>query len=269
MLNKRIISAAIFIPACLIIVIAGGWLFVLAVCALLGVAAWEFWNMFRAGKFSPSPIVLIPGVILLALSKVVYAYDFRSLVFSALILIAMAIHTFEYEKGSDTAGIDLCITIGGLAYVGWLGSYLILLRSLPDGLYWIILSILGVGISDIGAYFVGSMFGHHKISTRVSPKKSLEGYIGGILFAALFGCLFGYFVHPYAIRITFINGLILGIIVSLVALLGDLGESMLKRQFNLKDSSHIIPGHGGILDRIDTWLWAAVISFYLISWFWL
>ena len=83
------------------------------------------------------------------------------------------------------------------------------------------------------------------------------------------GYLFGALIHPLASPINAINGLLLTSIVSILALLGDLGESMLKRQFNLKDSSHLIPGHGGILDRVDTWLWAGVISYYLITWFWI
>jgi phosphatidate cytidylyltransferase len=136
-------------------------------------------------------------------------------------------------------------------------------------MYWIILAILGVGISDVGAYLIGSAFGRHKISVKVSPSKSIEGFLGGILFAGVFGFIFGTLVHPFSNQINGINGLLLTSIVSIFALLGDLGESMLKRQFNLKDSSNLIPGHGGILDRVDTWLWAGVISFYLITWFWI
>jgi phosphatidate cytidylyltransferase len=268
-LSKRVLSAAIFIPACLLIVIVGGWLFILAVCALLGLAAWEFWHMFQTGRFAPNPYVLIGGVVLIALSKTTLVNDYCSIIFSALVMIAMAVHTINYERGGTTSGIDFCITIAGLVYVGLLGSYLISLRLLPDGLYWIILAILGVGISDIGAYFIGSSFGVHKISTRVSPSKSLEGYLGGVVFAGIFGILFGSLAHPFSSHINATNGLLLNITLALVALPADLGKSMLKRQFNLKDASNLIPGHGGILDRIDTWLWAAAISFYLISWFWL
>jgi phosphatidate cytidylyltransferase len=103
----------------------------------------------------------------------------------------------------------------------------------------------------------------------VSPSKSLEGYLGGVVFAGTFGIIFGGLVHPFISQINSTNGLILNVILALAALPADLGKSMLKRQFNLKDSSNLIPGHGGVLDRIDTWLWAAAISFYLISWFWL
>ena len=269
MLSKRILSAAIFIPACLVIVIAGGWIFILAAACILGVGAWEFKQMFEKAQYSPNGTLLIVGTICLSLSKALAGLDLSAIIFSGLVLISIAYHTIAYDRGVTTAGLDLCFTLGGLVYIGWLGSYVVALRFLPEGLYWIILAILGVGISDIGAYLIGSMIGRHKISARVSPAKSLEGYLGGIALAGLFGYLFGTFVQPFSAHITAINGLLLTAIVSALALLGDLGESMLKRQFNLKDSSHLIPGHGGVLDRVDTWLWAGVISYYLIIWFWI
>jgi phosphatidate cytidylyltransferase len=269
MLSKRILSAAVFIPACLLIVIAGGWIFILAAAIILGVGAWEFWRMFKDAQYSPNAVIVIVGTVCLTLSKALPGIDLTALIFSFLVLISMTYHTIAYERGKTTAGFELCFTLGGLIYVGWLGSYVVALRFLPEGLYWIILAILGVGFSDIGAYLIGSMIGRHKISARVSPSKSIEGYLGGIVCAGLFGYIFGSLVHPFSAHITAMNGLLLATIVSFLALLGDLGESMLKRQFNLKDSSHLIPGHGGILDRVDTWLWAGVISYYLITWFWI
>jgi phosphatidate cytidylyltransferase len=269
MLGKRILSALIFIPACLLVVIAGGWVFLFAAAAILGLGAWEFWCLFKETKFSPNLIILVAGSVCLALSKVLPANDLTAIIFSCLVLISMAYHTIAYEQGVTTAGMDLCFTLGGLIYVGWLGSYVVALRFLPEGIYWIILAILGVGISDVGAYLFGSVFGRHKISVKVSPAKSIEGFLGGILCAGLFGYIFGFLIHPISNSISAINGLLLTTIVSTFALLGDLGESMLKRQFNLKDSSNLIPGHGGILDRVDTWLWAGVISYYLITWFWI
>jgi len=268
MLAKRVASALVFIPVCLLIVIQGGWLFTLTVVALLSVAAWEFWRMFRRGDYLPNGYILVVGVALITLSRIFPRNDVTGLVFTLLVLVAMGSHTLAYEKGATHAGIDFAITVCGLVYVGWLGSYLVLLRFLPDGLNWIILSILGVGFSDMGAYLLGSAFGRHKISTRVSPGKSLEGYLGGILCAVGFGAIYGALVEPSAFTITPLIGALLCLVVSVVAIMGDLGESLLKRQFGIKDSSNIIPGHGGILDRIDTWLWAGAISYYLIIWFW-
>ena len=269
MLKQRIFSAIVIIPICLLAVILGGWAFMVTVAVILGVGAWEFWHMFKEANYSPNGWLIILGTICLSLSRVVINQDLSGLVLSMFVLISMATHVYAYDHGIDTAGLDFCFTLGGIIYVGWLGSYVMTLRFLPDGVYWILLAIMGVSISDIGAYFFGSLLGRHKVSKRVSPAKSLEGYLGGILTACLFGYVFGSLAAPHSSFITATNGLWLTLVVSCFSLLGDMGESLLKRQFNLKDSSKLIPGHGGVLDRIDTWLWAGVISYYLITWFWI
>lgn len=269
MLQQRITSAIIIIPICLLAVFSGGWVFMVTVTVIFGIGAWEFWNMFKQANYSPSRLLILLGVICLSLSKVAIGQDVSGLVLSVFILASLAMHVYAFEHGVETAGLDFCFTLGGIIYVGWLGSYVLALRFLPDGVFWVLLAILGVSINDIGAYFFGSWLGRHKVSKKVSPAKSLEGYLGGILTAGLFGYAFGSLAAPHSTFITASNGLLLTLAVSCSSLAGDLGESLLKRQFNLKDSSQLIPGHGGVLDRIDTWLWAGVISYYLITWFWI
>ncbi len=269
MLHQRILSAIIIIPICMLAVIYGGWVFIITIAVILGVGAWEFWHMFKGASYSPNRLLIILGTICLAMSRVVTNQDLSGLVLSVFVLASLATHVYTYDHGVDTAGLDFCFTLGGIIYVGWLGSYVIALRFLPEGTFWILLAILGVSISDIGAYFFGSLLGRHKVSKRVSPAKSLEGYLGGILTACLFGYVLGSLAAPHSSFITSTNGFWLTLAVSSFSLLGDLGESLFKRQFNLKDSSKLIPGHGGVLDRIDTWLWAGVISYYLITWFWI
>jgi phosphatidate cytidylyltransferase len=95
----------------------------------------------------------------------------------------MAYHLFQYERGSQRAGTDFAVTLSGILYIGWLGAYLISLRRLPDGLWWLLTVLPAVWLADTGAYLVGSRFGRHKMTPRLSPKKSWEGYLGGILFS--------------------------------------------------------------------------------------
>ncbi len=147
---------------------------------IFGVGAWEFWHMFKKANYSPNRLLIILGAISLALSRVVTNQDISGLVLSAFVLASMAAHVYAYDHGVDTAGLDFCFTLGGIIYVGWLGSYVMALRFLPDGLYWVLLAILGVSFSDIGAYFWERCGGDTK-SPRESARPNrwkdiLEGY---------------------------------------------------------------------------------------------
>ncbi|MDZ4158765.1 MAG: CDP-archaeol synthase, partial [Anaerolineaceae bacterium] len=109
----------------------------------------------------------------------------------------------------------------------------------------------------------------HKLAPRVSPRKTWEGYLGGIVTGCAGTVLFAALWNLAAPAITPLKGLVIGLVLPVLAPLGDLGESMLKRQFGIKDSSSILPGHGGVLDRIDTWIWAGVLGYYMITWLWM
>jgi phosphatidate cytidylyltransferase len=141
---------------------------------------------------------------------------------------------------------------------------------LPDGLWWSLTVLFAVWLADTGAYLIGSRFGRHKMTPRLSPKKSWEGYLGGILFSvpgtALLACLWPVWAAP-GLTVTPLRAALIALVLSLLTILGDLGESMIKRQVGVKDSGDLLPGHGGIFDRIDSWLWAAAIGYYLIFWY--
>ena len=156
-----------------------------------------------------------------------------------------------------------------MLYVGWLGAYLISLRNLPDGMGWFLVSLPSIWAADSGAYFYGRVYGRHKLSPRLSPKKTWEGYIAGVITGVLIGLAFGAIAGTQlpSSGITSFKGGILGLVLSVVTPLGDLGESMIKRQFGVKDSSNLFPGHGGAFDRIDSWIWGAIISYYIITGF--
>jgi phosphatidate cytidylyltransferase len=160
--------------------------------------------------------------------------------------------------------------VAGIAYIGWVGSYLLDLRQLPGGVWWWLLVLPIVWASDTGAYAIGATYGRHKMSPRLSPKKSWEGYFAGIFTSVLIGAFFSYAfssMGPLGGLINPLQGGLLGLFIGAIAPLGDLGESMLKRQGGLKDSSNIFPGHGGFLDRIDSWIWGAAIGYFIIQFF--
>jgi phosphatidate cytidylyltransferase len=182
----------------------------------------------------------------------------------------MVFHLVAFERGRDLSGTDFGITIAGVFYIGWLGAYLISLRELQDGLWWVLLVLPAVWLADTGAYFIGKAFGKHRITPRLSPKKTWEGYLGGIPVATLGSALLAYLLYifsGYNPAITPIRGAVLGFMLAALTILGDLGESMFKRQVGVKDSSNLLPGHGGVFDRIDSWLWGGVIGYYVIVFF--
>ena len=265
MLTQRLIVAILFIPVGVFVIARGGWLFAVVVAAGLSYGAWEYWNMFRHGGYHPSGPVLIVGVAAMTLARMVPQWSGIEVALSVTIMAAMAMHLFQYEKAGDRASaIDFNITVGGVLYLGWLGSYLISLRALPDGLWWILLVLPAVWAADAGAYFVGSSHGKHKMSRYASPKKSWEGYAGGVAAAAVLCLILAALWQLRAPAVTPVKGMILGLAIGLLSPVGDLGESMLKRGFGVKDTSQIIPGHGGVMDRIDSWLWAVPIGYFII-----
>lgn len=225
--------------------------------------------MFRAIKFEPSVPITMGGTLVILAARAFFP-QFAEFVFSALILLAMTYHLFAYERGRNEAALDLVITLGGLIYLGWVGAYMIDLRSLPDGGWWVMFIFPVVWLADSGAYSIGARYGKHKMFPRLSPKKSWEGYWAGVFMGTLYG---GFFAFVYAkfgpLHVNIWQGVLIGFTLSTITTLGDLGESLFKREAVIKDSGSLFPGHGGAFDRIDSLIWAAVIGVYAIRFFFL
>jgi phosphatidate cytidylyltransferase len=269
MLRTRVLVAVILLPIGLGVIYLGGWIFTAFIALILGLAAWEFADLFRKSGFQPATVIMVAGAVLLAGGRFLDGFESASWIFTLLILTSMAYHLVAYERGRDQSGTDFTITLSGTLYLGWLGAYLISLRALPAGAWLIWLVLLAVFLADSAAYFIGRRFGRHKLSPRLSPKKTWEGYLAGViagtLGAALVAYLWGLWAGP-DFTVTPWQGALLGLVISVITTLGDLGESMIKRQSGVKDSSNLLPGHGGVFDRIDSWLWAAPIGYYFILW---
>lgn len=260
----RILVAAVIVPLVVTFLVLGGWPFNVFFCIALTMAAWEFWRMFRTAGYTPSLIILGVFTVSIFFLRTLPLAEYMGFWLSALVLLSLADAVRQQANNIPNATFNFTITISGALYIGWLGSYLILLRNLPQGLFWTLLVIFAASMADTGGYLFGSIWGKHRIAPSISPKKSWEGYIGGIILGGLSTWLAAWIMHFYISEILPLTGLILGIVISILVPIGDLAESMFKRQFQIKDSSHILPGHGGILDRIDSSLWAIVIGYYLI-----
>jgi phosphatidate cytidylyltransferase len=270
MLLQRVLVAAVLLPIGLAVIYFGGLAYFALIALILCLAAWEYVQLFRAGGLHPAGFLVIGGVLLITGGRAMDGFESAPWILSLITLAAMAYHALTYERGRDQAATDFAVTLGGTLYLGWLGAYLISLRDLTDGLWWVLLALPIVWLADSGAYFVGRWRGRRKLSPRLSPKKTWEGYLAGILTGVLGGALLAYLWGSWASPQSGIvpwHGVVLGVVLSLVTTMGDLGESMIKRQVGMKDSSNLLPGHGGALDRIDSWLWAGVISYYVILFF--
>ena len=280
MLKRTVTALSLLIIAMPAVLWGGVWFFLL-IGFFIVLASWEYTQMFRAVHMQPTAPIIVGGTILLLAtrSQAVTHFFFPSAVFSpqwaeltltCLALVAMAVHLYAYERGRDQAALDFVITVGGLVYLGWVGAYLVNLRELPNGGWWLMLVLPTVWMADSGAYALGAKYGKHKLAPRLSPKKSWEGYWAGVFTGTLYG---GFFAYVYSwlgpLHITFWQGALLGLVLSVITTLGDLGESLFKRQGGIKDSGTLFPGHGGAFDRIDSWLLAAVIGVYWIRWFFL
>ena len=268
MLAKRVLVLIFLVPTVTGFLALGGWGYALFISAVLAISTWEFWRMFKGGGYNPSLGILLFGVVALVAARQAAGFHMADLILVLLVLAAMSWHTISFERGSPKSAIDLNITLGGLAYLGWLGAYFVSLRNLPDGLWWTLTALSAVWLADMGAYLIGRRWGRHKLAPLVSPHKSWEGYLGGVATSALLTPAFAWLWHLKAETVTPLAGFIMALVVSAVSIAGDLAESLLKRQFNQKDSSNLLPGHGGVLDRIDSWLWAVAVGYYLVAWLW-
>lgn len=284
-LQRAIVSFTLG-PLLLILTYYGGWLFFAGIALLLTVSSLEY-SRITANMGHRVPLaILIPAVwaqmLIAHLAEKSTTYDSFGLAAFALFLslgAAVIYVLFQYERRDQTKtrGVErfifdnwLAIT-GGILFIGWLGSHFLRLRALDpaigsEAFKWTTLAFLATWGSDTGAYGVGKFvagrfgFGRHHITPRLSPKKTLEGYIGGIIFGTLLTTMVG--IYLLDLNPTFV--ILIALLIGFLGTAGDLFVSLLKREANVKDSGKLFPGHGGALDRVDSLIWSFAIIYYLL-----
>jgi phosphatidate cytidylyltransferase len=262
-LAVRLISALILGPIVLILVYLGGWPFVGLVTALAVVSLLEFYELGR-DKDIHGNVVL--GLIALVGLLIAFADRQYSVVLLLFVTTGLAVLAWEALRGTKPmskwwgrAGV----TVAGLAYASLPSAFLIAIRALPDALPWFAFLICVTWGTDTLAYFGGRFWGKHKLAPRISPKKTVEGAVVGLLFGFAAG------VAVLALSGKLSGGtFLLALLAPPLAVIGDLFESALKRFFHVKDSHlahfNIIPGHGGVLDRTDSLVWVTTLCYLYI-----
>lgn len=197
----------------------------------------------------------------LAPSQYIYTGTFFAAGFYAAILMVRVVFTLYSREGAPVR--SLAYSFLAIAYIA-IPLFMASMLADSSTRYVLLLVFVLIWINDTGAYLTGTAFGRHRLCERLSPKKSWEGFVGGLLFSAAAGIAGAVMFSVDLYSLTPLGGAILGVVVSVLATWGDLFESLLKRTAEVKDSGHIMPGHGGILDRIDSFLFVApVVALFL------
>ena len=212
--------------------------------------------MSAHGLNPASTLGVVAGGVLL-----VGAYERGTVALSIGLTMTVLATFLWFLAGTDRerVGGSIAATLFGVVYVPFLGAHVVMMRSLHHGAAITICYLGLTAFYDIGAYAFGSLFGHHLIAPEISPKKSWEGAIGATFFISIVALAAGPFIRPFGLW----SALTLAIAVAILAPLGDFAESLIKRDLDVKDMGSILPGHGGLLDRIDALLFVAPAAFWL------
>ncbi|HEY40571.1 MAG TPA: phosphatidate cytidylyltransferase [Dehalococcoidia bacterium] len=276
MLRQRIITALLLVP----LPVAAIWFgepWFTSLVAIFGVlAAFEFYRLGSTARVSP---VTYLGLIFTLIFIVSCNPDLLSrledsidpTLISPLILAAAVVLTFIWimlRRKKDGAIASWAWTIGGVLYVGWLLGHVVSLRGLVDGRSWVFFILVTTVASDTMAFFIGRAIGRHRLAPQISPNKTWEGAIAGVIGAIAFSLLFTppelfSLTNPLRIHgLSYGEAILAGALSSIFGQIGDLAESLLKRNAKVKDSGRLLPGHGGVLDRLDSIIFAGVVVYY-------
>lgn len=256
---KQAVVTGLTLLAVIVACAIGGreWFFVLVVVAVL-MAAFELLDALVQKDRRPSIPLGLAGTLAILVASYHERFAFIGIVLTAATYAAL-VWSMRPGRG-PTAASDAAWTIFGLTWIGGGGAGAVSILVMDGGVALLVASILIVACDDIGAFFAGTRLGRHKMAPSISPAKSWEGFVGGIGTALAGGLFFASVLDEMTVP----TGLALGLIAALLAPVGDLAESLVKREIGIKDSGRLLPGHGGMLDRLDAIIFCCpAMSLYL------
>lgn len=260
---KRWITAIVAVPLIFLLIFSGPpFLLAFLLIAAAYIALWEFFRIAFKGQGKFGFFFAVPAY--LAAAGIIVSAQFNhldlALMIIALDLVVAGLISMPLFKSNQNLPDLIAKQVLSLVYIPVFISFLILLRQDPEGRGWVFMVLCLVAAGDVGAYYVGSYMGKHKLCPAVSPNKTIEGSIGGLCANLIVGLVFANF---FISSLNWPVALIIAVVVGMAGQLGDLFESEFKRAAGVKDSGTLLPGHGGMLDRIDALLFAAPIAYIL------
>ncbi len=266
MLKKRVITALCGIPLLIVIIYFGEPYFTTLVAIWGLLAVLEFYKIVSASKVPPLTYLGSVFVLLLILSphyKLIFPQVEYELFmpFLLTLMVTLSLTWTLLRPKKEGAFVGWVWTIAGIIYIGWLLSHFPSLRGLEEGRNWVFLAFFITFASDSTAFLVGRKIGKHRLAPRISPNKTWEGAIAGVLAAITVSLIF-ILPTPLKLPLTPWQVMLLGLLVSILGQLGDLAESLFKRNMGVKDSGKLLPGHGGFLDRMDSVVFAGIVVYY-------
>jgi phosphatidate cytidylyltransferase len=262
-LAQRLVSAAVLIPALLLVLFrAPPWIFVLVICSVGVLAAWELMAIVFEGHRWLAFCGAVATVIALLQMRYVQDAAVTSAVLMLLVMLQAIVGMIAFGKQPENFTRVVWLQMPPL-YLGLPLATLALLHSQDQGAQWVVLALTLAFVGDTGAYFVGSMWGKRKLAVHISPNKTLEGALGGLAGSVLAGLVAHVWYLP---DLPLTHAIVLGVVGGAAGQAGDLFESLIKRGFLVKDSGQLIPGHGGILDRIDAVIFTSAVTWLYVGW---
>ncbi len=238
-------------------------LFNFVLLVAIGLASFEFFNLTLPHHVSSSPVF---GVVLtcgFAAAILFFNQTADVFLFAGSVVVMSCFLFYLFRKQEMQISLkQIAYTMMGVFYIGVLFSFCGLVRKLPQGIMWIYLLFMSTFLADTGAYIMGHWMGKHKLAPMISPGKTIEGFIGGVLTSVLVTWGVQLIFWP---TVASFKVILIGLVAGFIGPLGDLSESLIKRGVNIKDSGTLIPGHGGVLDRVDALLFTAPIVYYMIK----
>lgn len=266
--TKRIITAVVFTLVVIMVLVLDNkvldTLFVVLI-SLFGIH--EYNGAFKTKGYHPISWIGYVGVLSILLMGGLIPAELKMVLFRMIVpLLLIILFIYIMAKREKYSVIDITITAFSLIYIPFMFSFLKLLMLMENGRIWILFAVLGASVSDTFAYEIGTRFGKTKLCEKISPKKTVEGSVAGIVGVVISYIILAFVSNKYfGMNINYLFIIIMGIVTSIVGQFGDLSASLIKRYCGVKDFGNIMPGHGGILDRFDSLLFTAPMVYIFIK----